>query len=266
MPPTDFNALEEEWDRHAAFYDIVYGDGEARRTASEFAFLGFAFERLAGRPVRDLLDLTAGTGAQAVALARAGLRVTAADISGAMLERCAERAATSGVGLVGLKCRAAHETAEVEAFDACISCFFGLCHMQGEDDLAAAFSAAHRALRPGGLLVFDAINVLEDALTSETSARRSGISGGARFSSTMESRYDTWDRLLHFSEETETTDPRGGKARGRVEFTYRDWSRSELERLLEPLGWREVRAFRGFDDRGGSREVRVFCTVMVCRK
>ncbi|HUT77479.1 MAG TPA: class I SAM-dependent methyltransferase [Polyangia bacterium] len=265
MPPTDFTSLEKEWDRHSAFYHLVYGDSEAQRTASELAFLRFAFERFAGRPVRDVLDLTAGTGAQALALAAAGYRMTAADISGAMLERCAERAATSGVGLVALKCRAAHETDEVEAFDACISCFFGLCHLLEETDLTAALTAARRALRPGGILIFDAINLLEDALVSETATRRSGISGGTRFRSAMESRYDTWNRLLHFSEEIEITDPHGDRTKERVEFTYRDWSRTELLRLLEPIGWSEVRAFRGWDDRGDSREERVFRTVLVCR-
>jgi SAM-dependent methyltransferase len=266
LTDTDFSSLEKEWDRHSAFYHLVYDDSEAQRTASELAFLRFAFERFAGRPVRDILDLTAGTGAQALALAAAGYRLTAADISGAMLERCAERAANSGVGLVALKCRAAHETDEVAAFDACVSCFFGLCHLLEEAEFTATVTAARRALRPGGILVFDAINVLEDALVSEAATRRSGISGGTRFCSVMESRYDTWNRRLHFAEEIEITDPHGARTRERVEFTYRDWSKDELLRLLAPLGWSEVRAFRGFDDRGDSHEERVFRTVVVCRR
>ncbi len=266
MGQTDFVSLENEWDRHAAFYDIIYGEGESHRTVSELAFLLFAFERLAGRPIRDVLDLTAGTGAQAVALAKAGFRVTAADISGAMLERCAERAAAQGVVLAALECRPAHQTAASSCFDACISCFFGLCHMLDEVELAGAIEGAHRALRPGGVLVFDAINLLEDALASEAITQRSGIAGGSRFRSVMKSRYDTWNRLLHFSEEIEITDPHGPRICERVAFTYRDWSRIEIERLLEPMGWDEVRTFRGWDDRGESRDERTFRTVVVCRK
>jgi 2-polyprenyl-3-methyl-5-hydroxy-6-metoxy-1,4-benzoquinol methylase len=266
LPLTDFPALERAWDSHSVFYDLIYGDSEAQRTLSELAFLRFAFDTLAGRPVRDVLDLTAGTGAQAVALAESGYRVTAADISGAMLERCAERAATRETRLVALKCRAAHETDESESFDACISCFFGLCHLLDEGEFTTAIACARRALRPGGLLIFDTINLLEDALVSESHSRRSGISGGTRFNSSMRSRYDTWNRTLHFSEEIEITDPHGGKVHECVEFSYRDWSGSALLRLLEPQGWDEVRCFRGWDDRGDSSEERVFRTVTVCRR
>jgi len=257
--------LRREWDEHSKVYDLVYGATEERRLAEEWGFLSFAFERLARRPVSEVLDLTAGTGLQAVGLARRGFEVTAADISPGMLERCEERAARAGVSLAGLVCRPASDTAEVERFDAAISCFFGLCHVLREEELEDVFGAVHRALRPGGLFVFDTINLLEDALSGAPLAERSGIRGGERFRSSMESRYDTWRSLLHFGEETEVVSKRR-KTRVRADFTYRGWARSEVVAALSPFGWSEVRAFRGWEDRGKSEEERVFAAVFACRK
>jgi SAM-dependent methyltransferase len=266
LTPTDLPDLEEQWDRHALVYDLVYGETEHERAEQELRFMEHAFDELARRPIRDVLDLTAGTGLQAVALARQGLRVTAADISAAMLERCRARAAAAGVTLAGLVRRSAIDTDEVERFDACVSCFFGLSHLVTEDQLGRVFAAAHRALRSGGLLVFDLINLLEDALLSAPRSERAGVRDGVRFRSVMESRYDTWSSLLHFSEQTEVANARGEKRTVRAEFTYRGWSRSEVLALLERAGFEHARAFRGYEDLGRGAEERVFKLVFACRK
>jgi len=263
---TDLSLLEEQWDRHAAVYDLIYGVSEQSRLEPELGFLDYAFEALARRPINDILDLTAGTGLQAVALARQGYSVTASDLSAAMLARCRSRAAAAGVDLADTVHRSATEIDEENSHDVCLSCFFGLSHLLGEDEMSRAFAGVRRALRPGGLFVFDLINLLEDALTSSPRSERSGVRDGVRFRSVMESRYDTWLNLLHFSEETEVVDVRGNKRRSHAEFTYRGWSRGKIVSLLDRAGFEEISTFRGYEDRGESTDDRVFKTVYACRK
>ena len=258
--------LRREWNRHAETYDLVYGASEQRRIEEEIAFLDFAFENLARRPIEKILDLTAGTGAQSVELARRGYQVTAADISDRMLVRCEQRASKVGVSLAGLIRREASETSEVNHFDAVISCFFGLSHLLQTDDLERVIAAAHRALKPGGLLVFDMINLLEDALGATPSSERSGVRDGVRFRSVMESRYDSWSPLVNFSERTEVVDTHGNRTSTRVEFRYRGYNRAEILAALASHQWDEVRAFRGYGDFGQSTDDRVFRMVFACRR
>jgi len=258
--------LRRQWDRHAESYDLVYGGSESQRVRDEIGFLEFAFENLARRPIVEILDLTAGTGAQSIELTRRGFRVTAADLSGRMLARCEERAGRAGLRLEGLLRRAADETAETNRYDAVISCFFGLCHLLRTGELERVFAAAHRALKPGGLLIFDMINLLEDALGATPRSERSGVRDGVRFRSVMDSSYDSWSSLVRFSEETEVVDARGNKQTTRVEFTYRGYTRGEILAALGSLDWGEVLGFRGYGDRGSSEDDRVFKMVFVCRK
>ena len=201
-----------------------------------------------------------------MALARQGYAVSAADLSGAMLARCEERAAAAGVELDALICRTATDTDEAERYDACISCFFGLSHLLDETEIERVFAAVHRALRPGGLFVFDTINLLEDSLISAPRSERSGVRDGVRFRSVMESKYDTWSSLVHFSEQTEVVDVHGKKQTTRAEFTIRGWSRHEILELLDRTGFDDVREFRGYEDRGEASEERVFKLVFACRK
>jgi 2-polyprenyl-3-methyl-5-hydroxy-6-metoxy-1,4-benzoquinol methylase len=263
---TDISLLEEQWDRHAAVYDLVYGETERGRLELELRFLEFAFDSLARRPIVDVLDLTAGTGLQAVALAGLGYKVTASDISAEMLARCSKRATAADVELAGIVHRPATQIDEREQFDACVSCFFGLSHVLTESEMDHVFTGAHRALRPGGLLIFDTINLLEDALIASPRSERSGVRDSVRFRSVMESRYDTWSSLVHFSEQTEVVDVHGNKQRHRAEFTVRGWARSEIRQLLAAAGFQDIRQFRGYDDQGRSDDERVFKLVFACRK
>jgi SAM-dependent methyltransferase len=264
-PPKELTVLREQWNLHARSYDLVYGETSARRLAQELGFLDFAFSSLARRLVRDVLDLTAGTGLQAVALAERGLCVTAADLSPRMLERCEARARERKVNLVGVVARAAELTNEVEAFDACVSCFAGLGHIASEERALEVFCRVHRALRPGGVFVFDLVNVLEDALCCPAAPIvREGEQAGVAFRTTLASRFDTWNGLLRFREETEIRAPGRRARRVAADFSYKLWRRDDVLRLLSKLPWAEARAFRGYEDRGASTADRVYRLVFAC--
>ena len=105
----------------------------------------------ASREGGEVLELGAGTGRLAIALARGGLRVTALDRSAAMLGRGEARAAEAGVDIDWVQ---ADMTAFAlgRRFDAVLVAFNTLLHLHTRAEHAAFFAAVGRHLRPGGVL------------------------------------------------------------------------------------------------------------------
>ncbi len=266
MNPPKLEELRRQWDLHALTYDLIYQASEHRRVDEEIAFIEFAVSRYAKRDVRDVLDLTAGTGLQAVALAKLGFAVTAADLSEAMLERCRKRADQAGVNLADTICRAAQETDDDQRFDACISCFGSLNHILETEGILQVFTRVHKALRSGGIFVFDLLNLLEDALSCPPEDVREGTTDDLSYRSVLRSRFDTWNSLLHYEEKTTITQPDKKQRRVTAELTYRGYSRSEILSLLALQPWSDISCYRGYTDRGESRDDRVFRMVFACCK
>lgn len=101
-------------------------------------------------PGGAILDLCCGTGQLAAALAERGFVVTGLDGSADMLRHARENA-PSAIFTEGDACDFAFD----QPFDAVLCTSASLNHMQSLDALTAVFSSVGRALRPGGIFVFD---------------------------------------------------------------------------------------------------------------
>lgn len=132
-----------------AYYDKVY---RARRADVDY-YVG-----LLGAQPGGVLELGAGSGRITLALARAGLEVTAVDQSEAMLS--------------SLRLQLTRESPDVErrvdvvrgdmravdvgkTFEWVIAPFNTVLHLYTLDDIAAFFATVRKHLAPGGTLVFD---------------------------------------------------------------------------------------------------------------
>ncbi len=140
------------YDGLADSYHLFYRDWEAT-LEREGATLRHA---LRGQDVNEVLDASCGTGTQAIALARNGFRVTAADPSPNMLSRAQENARLYGVlermtliqtDFLGL-CRAL-----MGPFDAVITKGNSLPHLLTDTELQRALYNFSVLLRPGGKLL-----------------------------------------------------------------------------------------------------------------
>ncbi|GAA3504671.1 class I SAM-dependent methyltransferase [Streptomyces prasinosporus] len=132
-----------DYDKEAAHYDALRG-GEPRAAAAASAVLDLVPER-----ARDLLDVACGTGivTRRFAAARAGLRVTGADLAPSMTRTAAAR-------LPGAVVRAdSRRLPFADArFDAVVSVW--LLHLlSGPEDVRAVVAECARVLRPGGVYV-----------------------------------------------------------------------------------------------------------------
>ena len=130
---------------YAALYDSLYA---AKDYAGECRLIQRLFAEYGSFPIRSVLDLGCGSGSHAAGLAKLGYGVTGVDRSAAMLAEAARKC----VRLIQSDLK---ELDLGETFDAALMMFAVLGYQLADNDVAAALRAAHRHLRPGGLLLFD---------------------------------------------------------------------------------------------------------------
>jgi len=147
------------FDRSAERYDL---EAEANAAMAHMRRVSLVVLRDSFGAGQHVLELGCGTGEEAVALARDGIRVLATDVSSRMLD--VARGKVSAAGLeqaVQTRQLAAGELSVLldelgrEAFDGAYSSFGAL---NGEPDLSAVGSALAELVRPGGRLVVSVMN------------------------------------------------------------------------------------------------------------
>jgi SAM-dependent methyltransferase len=120
----------------------------------EVDFLVHCFQRYARRPVRRVLDIACGTGPHLIRLADRGYRMVGLDLSPQNIDFLRERIAAKGH-------RAELVVGDMTDFrlarpvDAAICMQDSQGHLLTNDQLVAHFRCVRRALRRGGLYVFD---------------------------------------------------------------------------------------------------------------
>lgn len=135
-----------------AYWDAV----TASQTEDDLAFVARA---LPGPARRDILDVPCGSGRHAVALARAGHRVTAVDLEPRNVNAVREAAADGELPLVA-HCADMRDLPWRSAFD-------GVLHLGSSfgyfdrDGVRRLFDSVARALRPAGAFVLDTGSVAE---------------------------------------------------------------------------------------------------------
>ena len=147
----DIATIADAFSRTAPRYDAFGADHPhlARMRAKVYAHV----ERVVP-PGARILELNAGTGVDAVELARRGYRVHATDIAPGMLERLRARVAAEGLGdRVTVQECSFLELEQVTGgpFDAVFSDLGGL---NCTPDLAPVIAGMDRVLRPGGTVVW----------------------------------------------------------------------------------------------------------------
>lgn len=211
-------AWQEFFDGHAPLYET---NEFTKNTAAEVEFLLTEFKLPAGA---RLLDIGCGTGRHAVALARAGLRVTGVDWSSGMLAQARQAAAAAGVEVEWVHANAVAYTSP-PVFDAAIClCEGGFTLFALDEDPRTHDLAILRnvfgALKPGGRFVLNALN----AFRMIRAAQPDSVAAG------------TFDPLAIAETSTMEWDTPAGKRR--ITAKERGWFPADLRRTLEEVGFR----------------------------
>ncbi len=142
------------YDDLAASYDAMTGFS-GRFDKERSAFQQFVDSYRIGTAI----DAGAGTGFHAILLAQLGVKVTAIDVSDAMLVRAQQNAADFGVELRTLRAPFSDiPRFSAEPVDAVFCLGNSLAHLLSDESLADALRSFHAVLKPGGLLVLQTVN------------------------------------------------------------------------------------------------------------
>ena len=219
-------------------YLRVYADRLTdEHTEAEVAFV----ERALGlKPGDAVLDLCCGQGRHAILLAKHGVHATGQDLSERYIADARRLAAGQGVDaafVVGDMRR----IDGVERYDAVINMFTAFGYLEADADNAQALKAARRALKPGGLILIDALN-REWVLANQTPEERHEREDGAVI---IERRaFDEAEGRNHVTFEVLEADGARRQAGG---HHIRLYALAEMRALLEEADLAYERAYGGYD-------------------
>ena len=132
------------------YYEIAFDMNRKQ----EVDFLVHCFRRYATRPVKRVLDIACGTGPHLIRLAERGFRMSGLDLSPENIEFLRQRAAAKGLD-VALRVGDMTRFRLDRPVDAAICMQDSQGHLLQNEAIVAHLRSVARALRPGGIYVFD---------------------------------------------------------------------------------------------------------------
>jgi SAM-dependent methyltransferase len=212
------------------------------RLSHELPFFTSLFE---AHGVQSVLDAACGTGHHAIALAGQGYRVVGGDLSGAMIQRARENAASHGVDVSFVVAGLGGFAALGKTFDAAICLGNSLPHMLSAEAVAEALADFAAVLRPGGLLViqnrnFDRVWAEKERFMSPQSYRDG--SGEWLFLRFYDYHQETVDFHMVRLRQSE-----GGWAQDVESTELRPVFRSDLAVALAAAGLGEIACYGSYD-------------------
>ncbi len=137
--PAEPDQRPERWNNHVSVYETLF-------EPFSLALAEPAFGRLSQADGLSILDVGAGSGGAALALARRGFRVSAIDASAAMVARIAQRAAAEALPITTAVMDGQALQYAAAAFDAAVS-IFGVILFP---DAVRGLAEMRRVVRTGG--------------------------------------------------------------------------------------------------------------------
>ena len=225
--------------RNAEFNDprlVEVYDAEYLWSQDDEFFLAVVDER----PASQVVDLGCGTGRLAIGMARAGHHVTGVDPAAASLERAKTKPGSEGVTWI----QGGSSALTSSAFHTAVMTSHVAQFIIDDSDWARALSDLHRALVPGGRLVFDSRDPQDEAWRSwnQTASRRTiELDGGevvTTWSDAISAVNGLVDAVRHYRF------PDGIELLS--EMTLRFRSEPELRASLEHAGFQIEHVFGGW--------------------
>lgn len=209
----------------AGVYDIAYqlsfGDFYYRLTDATLDMISSKIQ-----PTARIVDFGAGTGRLSIPLAQKGYKVTAVEPCMEMLDELKAKDTLQGVESV---CSRMQDFQSEARFDVALCVFTVILYLLDEDSLRKSMEAAHRALRPEGLLILD---VPSGAIFRGYSTREHTLERTV----TVTPQSGKGD-IFNYRDELMVLHENGEKAYYEDEFLIRHWPCNQVMQIIQSLGF-----------------------------
>lgn len=236
VPPTDDpEAVSRFYDRVAGDYDRM--TGFEKRFVAERPFFKLLVD---SHGIRRAVDAGAGTGFHSLLLSELGVKVSAVDVSPAMLEALRRNAASRGVEIETVRSAFADIADRLRGtYDAVFCLGNSLPHVLTEAELLATLTGFRSLLGKEGILFVQLLNYAKLLAGRDRiqSVREDGEKIFVRF-------YDFEEVLVRFNILTLTRVPSGFEMH-LESVPLRPWVVEDIRPLLERAGFSSTRLFGG---------------------
>lgn len=190
---------------------------------------------------KTILDMTCGTGAQVLHLARLGYEVIGSDFSPGLLTLARDKAAKEKLLIQFID--GDMRTLQVGKFDAVITIDNAIGHLI-KDDFELAIRNIHQNLKDGGIYIFDILNL--DAMTDDVMKSDSERMTDKRITNDGTTiyniRHSTIDRKKGYliSENNFTIQTQAGEKKITNQCTLKIYTMDELKNILFQNGFQTI--------------------------
>ena len=222
--------MTQAYDEFATYYDRLMADVDYR------AWVDYLIELLQANgvlPEMAVLDCACGTGEITLRLHQAGYRMTGADVSARMLELAQQKTRKAGAKIAFVQQELQHLCVHRPVFAITCACD-GVNYLLSTEDVLAFFAGANRALKDGGLLLFDVSSAykLEHILGGQTFGEDE-----PECTYLWQNCFDPESRLLEMRLAFFTPDGKGAYKRFDERHLQRAHTQEELTELLAQAGF-----------------------------
>ncbi len=140
----------EVFQDYAYYYNAFYQDKDY---AAESRQVDVLLKRY-GSGIKKIINYGCGTGKHDIELSKLGYHCTGIDMSSLMIDIARKNSRETGAD-INFDVVDIREYEPVQKFDAVISLFHVMSYQNGNNDIAAAFRSARKALDKGGIFLFD---------------------------------------------------------------------------------------------------------------
>lgn len=204
------------------------------------------YRALAARVGGPVLELGCGSGRVAMALAEAGYEIHGIDTSAAMLAVARDKLARRDLPLTFALGDMRRFGGQREFGLVCCA-LDTLLHLPSAGDVRDTLTAAHAALRPGGLLAFDIVNPSPDVLAMRDGVMRHQSTfagpGGAEVTHLVSWDIDPDTQTIDATHFYDWMTDEGFVRRRTTSFRLRYLKRAEVEAALQATGFRSVELY-----------------------
>lgn len=216
----------------AEYYDRLTTDVPYLRWAD---YIGRHFDRC-GASIRSVAELGCGTGSLAAILARRGYQVTGVDLSPDMLSVAAEKCEGLDVQLV---CQDMSRLTLPSETDAVICCLDSLNYLTRPALVRRTFQRVLRALKPGGLFLFD----VKTPLALEGADGQIYLDENEELFCVWRGEYSPRRRICGYGIDLFALQEDGSWLRDGEYHEEYAYTMEELAAWLEEAGFRQIRQF-----------------------